>query len=41
MAEDEESQAELLQRAPNTPTELIVLASQKRAAALRRKAQAL
>jgi len=41
MAEDEESQAELLQRAPNTPTELIILASRKRAASLRRKAQAL
>ena len=41
MAEDEESQADLLQRAPNTPTELIVSASQARAASLRRKAQAL
>ena len=41
MAEDEESQAELLQHSPKTPTELIVSASQARAASLRRKAQAL
>jgi len=41
MAEDEDSQAELLQHSPNTPTELIISASQARAASLRRKAQAL
>jgi len=41
MAEDEDSQAELLQRAPATPIELIITASQARAASLRRKAQAL
>jgi hypothetical protein len=41
MAEDEDSQAELLQQAPSTPTELIVAASQARAASLRRKARAL
>ena len=41
IAEDEESQAELLQRAPTTPIQLIVAASQARAASLRRKAQAL
>jgi hypothetical protein len=41
MAEDEESQAELLQRAPDTPVNLIIAASQERAASLRRKAQAL
>jgi hypothetical protein len=41
MAEDEESQAELLQRTANTPIELIISASHARAASLRRKAQAL
>ena len=41
MAEDEESQAELLQRAPTTPIELIVAASQARAASLRRTARAV
>jgi hypothetical protein len=41
MAEDEDSQAELLQCKPDTPVELIVAASQARAASLRRKAQAL
>jgi hypothetical protein len=41
MAEDEDSQAELLQQAPTTPIKLIVAASQARAASLRRKAQAL
>ena len=41
MAEDEDSQAELLQREPNTPINLIIAASRARAASLRRKAQAL
>lgn len=41
MAEDEDSQAELLERAPDTPISLIIAASQARAASLRRKAQAL
>jgi hypothetical protein len=41
MAEDEDSQAELLQREPNTPINLIISASQARAASLRRKAQEL
>jgi hypothetical protein len=41
MAEDEESQVELLQRAPDTPVNLIIAASQARAASLRRKAQEL
>jgi hypothetical protein len=41
MAEDEDSQAELLQCKPNTPIDLIVKASQARAASLRRKAQEL
>jgi|ERR1017187_8827701 hypothetical protein len=41
MAEDEDSQAELLEREENTPISLIVKASQARAASLRRKAQAL
>ena len=41
MAEDEDLQAELLQRAPDTPINLIIAASQARAASLRRKAQAL
>jgi len=41
MAEDEDSQAELLQREPNTPINLIIVASEARAASLRRKAQAL
>jgi hypothetical protein len=41
MAEDEDSQAELLQREPNAPITLIIKASQARAASLRRKAQAL
>jgi hypothetical protein len=41
MAEDEDSQAELLQQAPTTPIPLIVTASQARAASLRRKAQGL
>jgi hypothetical protein len=41
MAEDEDSQAELLQHAPNTPITLIVNASEARAASLRRKAQEL
>jgi hypothetical protein len=41
MAEDEDSQAELLQRDPNTPINLIISASQTRAASLRRKAQEL
>jgi hypothetical protein len=41
MAEDEDSQAELLQCEPNTPIDLIVTASQARAASLRRKAQEL
>jgi hypothetical protein len=41
LAEDEESQAELLRQDPKTPTKLIITASQARAASLRRKAQAL
>lgn len=41
MAEDEESQAELLERAPDTPVNLIIAASRARAASIRRKAQAL
>jgi hypothetical protein len=41
MAEDEDSQAERLQREPSAPINLIVAASQARAASLRRKAQAL
>jgi hypothetical protein len=41
MAEDEESQAELLQSAPDTPVSLIIAASRARAASLRRKAQEL
>jgi hypothetical protein len=41
MAEDEDSQAELLQREPNTPINLIIKASQARAASLRRKADSL
>jgi hypothetical protein len=41
MAEDEDSQAELLQGEPTTPIKLIIAASQARAASLRRKAQAL
>ena len=39
MAEDEDSQAELLQQTPTTPVHLIVAASRARAASLRRKAQ--
>jgi hypothetical protein len=41
MAEDEESQAELLLQEPTTPIHLIVAASKARAASLRRKAQAV
>ncbi len=41
MAEDEESQAELLQSAPDTPIKLIIDASRARAASLRRKAREL
>lgn len=41
MAEDDESQADLLERAPDTPVNLIIAASQARAASLRRIAQAL
>jgi hypothetical protein len=41
MAEDEDSQAELLQEAPTTPLPLIIAASQARAASLRRKAEDL
>jgi hypothetical protein len=41
MAEDEELQAELLQQNPNTPTHLLISASQARAASLRRIAQTL
>lgn len=41
MAEDEELQAELLQENPNTPTHLLISASQARAASLRRIAQTL
>jgi hypothetical protein len=41
MAEDEESQAELLQGEPTIPIHLIVAASKARAASLRRKAQAV
>lgn len=41
MAEDEESQADLLERAPDTPVNLISAASRARAASLRRKAQEL
>ena len=41
MAEDEDSQAELLQQAPATPIQLIVTASKARADSLRRKAQGL
>jgi len=41
MAEDEDSQAELLERAADTPVSLIIVASRARAASLRRKAQAL
>jgi hypothetical protein len=39
MAEDEDSQAELLQQTPTTPVQPIVAASRARAASLRRKAQ--
>jgi hypothetical protein len=41
MAEDEESQAEQLQREPTIPIHLIVAASKARADSLRRKAQAV
>lgn len=41
MAQDEESQAELLEREPNVPPALLIKASRDRAASLRRKAQAL
>jgi hypothetical protein len=41
MAEDEESQAGLLQEAPSTPPTLIITASKARAASLRRKADSL
>ena len=41
MAEDEESQAELLERAPDTPIDLIIAASRARAASLQRKAREL
>jgi hypothetical protein len=41
MADDEESQAELLQQSPTTPIQLIVTASLARAASLRRKAKRL
>jgi hypothetical protein len=41
LAEDEDSQAELLEQAPTTPIQLIVDASKARAASLRRKAEAL
>jgi len=41
MAEDEDSQAELLENAPNTPTKLIIDASRARAKSLRRKADSL
>lgn len=41
MAEDEESQADLLERAPDTPVDLIIAGSRARAASLRRKAQEL
>jgi hypothetical protein len=41
MAEDEELQAELLQSTPDTPINLIITASQARAASFRRKALAL
>jgi hypothetical protein len=41
MAEDEESQAELLQGEPTIPIHLIVAASKARAASLRRKALAV
>ena len=41
MAEDEESEAELLRSAPDTPIKLIIDASRARAASLRRKAQEL
>lgn len=41
MAEDEDSQAELLREAPTTPPELIVAASEARAASMRRIAEDL
>jgi len=41
MGEDEESQADLLRQAPNTPIEFIISASKARADSLRRKAHAL
>lgn len=41
MAEDEESQADLLERAPDTPVDLIIAGARARAASLRRKAQEL
>jgi hypothetical protein len=41
LANDEESQAELLERHPNSPIQLIIDASKARAASLRRKALAL
>lgn len=41
MAEDEESQADLLQKDPSTPPTLIIAASKERAASLRRKADSL
>jgi hypothetical protein len=41
MAEDEDSQAQLLQEVPTTPSALIVAASEARAASLRRIAEDL
>ena len=41
MAEDEDSQTELLERASSTPPSLIMAASKARAASLRRKADSL
>jgi hypothetical protein len=41
MADDEDSQAELLRQGPTTPPELIVAASEARAASLRRIAEDL
>ena len=41
MAEDEESEAELLEHSPTTPLDLLIKASKDRAASLRRRAKTL
>ena len=41
MAEDEESQADLLEAAPDTPIDLVIAASHARAASLQRKVREL